>query len=233
MAVRVAVPVAAGTLVAEDDNGMLPARPANMKQWTAVISVVVVAAVLGAVLGIGLLIRETVFQRARSGSPEAAERDSKLTGEQPGRGPGGPRMGQSPSVEDRQRQQQQRARMVEQMADMSPQEQERFRAQVRRKFDAGQGPDRQRFGRMPPEERAKLAEQWQGVRQRWENMSEQEREAVRAQLRERFGGAPPADNPAPPDLDGSETILPQEQQKQTGEQQNSTSPDENTNSGTE
>jgi hypothetical protein len=123
--------------------------------------------------------------------------------------------------------------MVEQMANMSPEEQEQFRAQVRQKFDAGRGPGRQRFGQMPPEEMAKIKEQWEKMKEKWESMSEQEREAARAQMREGFGGMPPGDRPVPPDLTAPETISPKEEQKQTGEERDSTSPDENSRSGTE
>ena len=44
---------------------------------------------------------------------------------------------------------------------------------------------RERWQNMSEEERAKLREE---MRQRWENMSEEEREKLRAQMRERFSG---------------------------------------------
>ena len=44
---------------------------------------------------------------------------------------------------------------------------------------------RERWRDMSEEERTKLREE---MRQRWENMSEEEREKARAQMRERFGG---------------------------------------------
>jgi hypothetical protein len=43
-------------------------------------------------------------------------------------------------------------------------------------------------GNLSPEERTALVEQRNGMRERFENMSDEEREKFRAQMRERFGG---------------------------------------------
>src|SRR4030042_2409482 len=43
-------------------------------------------------------------------------------------------------------------------------------------------------GDLSPEERTALVERRAGMRERFENMTEEEREAFRAQMRERFGG---------------------------------------------
>lgn len=67
----------------------------------------------------------------------------------------------------------------------SPSELERERAQARRTPGSGgmdSGND------LSPEERTELVEQRAGMRERFENMTDEEREKFRAQMRERFGG---------------------------------------------
>jgi hypothetical protein len=66
----------------------------------------------------------------------------------------------------------------------SPSELERERIQAKRM--PGGGIDR--GGDPSPEERAKLVEQREGMRERFENMTEEEKEKFRTQMRERFGG---------------------------------------------
>jgi hypothetical protein len=62
---------------------------------------------------------------------------------------------------------------------------ERNRAQVRQMPGIG-GMDR--GSDLSPEARAALVEQRSGMRERFENMSDEEREKFRAQMRDRFGG---------------------------------------------
>ena len=67
----------------------------------------------------------------------------------------------------------------------SPGELERNREQARRMPGSG---EMDRGGGLSPEERAELVEQRTGMRERFENMSEEEREKFRTQMRDRFGG---------------------------------------------
>jgi len=67
----------------------------------------------------------------------------------------------------------------------SPSELESDRAQARRMPGSG-GMDG--GGGLSPEERAGLVEQRSGMREQFENMSDEEREKFRAQMRDRFGG---------------------------------------------
>jgi len=69
--------------------------------------------------------------------------------------------------------------------DKSPSELERNRAQARRMPGSG---EMDRGGNLSPEERTGLVEQRAGMRDRFENMTEEEREKFRAQMRDRFGG---------------------------------------------
>ncbi len=67
----------------------------------------------------------------------------------------------------------------------SPIELERERVQARRMPGSG---GMERGSDPSPEERAALVEQRAGMRERFENMSEEEQEKFRAQMRSRFGG---------------------------------------------
>jgi len=67
----------------------------------------------------------------------------------------------------------------------SPSELERNRAQARQMPGSG---EMDRGGDLSPEERTALVEQRTGMRERFENMSEEEKEKFKAQMRERFGG---------------------------------------------
>lgn len=53
------------------------------------------------------------------------------------------------------------------------------------------GPGMGRFGNLSEEERARRMEQFAGMRERLESMSEAERERFRDEMRQRFGGGPP------------------------------------------
>lgn len=67
----------------------------------------------------------------------------------------------------------------------SPSELERDRVQARRMPGSG---EMDRGGDLSPEERTELVGQREGMRGRFENMSEEEQEKFRAQMRDRFGG---------------------------------------------
>jgi len=67
----------------------------------------------------------------------------------------------------------------------SPSELERDRAQARRMPGSG---GMGMGGDLSPEERTALVEQRTGMRERFENMTDEEREKFRAEMRERFGG---------------------------------------------
>ncbi len=52
----------------------------------------------------------------------------------------------------------------------------------------GGGPGMGRFGGLSEEQRAAMRARFEGMRERFENMSEEERDRIRAEMRERFGG---------------------------------------------
>jgi len=171
-----------------------------MKQYSAIISVVAAAVVLAAAWGIACYIREVRLQRAGAvNSPKIAQPDKKPSPERPMPGPG-PGRKQEPSEQEKARLKDQRGKMIEETANMSEQEKEKFRAQVREKFSPSLPPDRQGFPQMAPEDMAKMKEQFEKMKEKWESMSEQEKEAFKAKMREGFGPPRQPDGQAPPEL---------------------------------
>ena len=162
-----------------------------MKQHSAIISVVAAVVVLAAAWGIGRCIRGVRLQRAGAvNSPKITQPGTKPGPERPIPGPG-PGRKQELSEQEKARLKEQRGRMIEETANMSEQEKEKFRAQVREKFSPSLPPDRQGFPQMSPEEKAKMKEQFEKMKEKWDSMSEQEKEAFKAKMREGFGFGPP------------------------------------------
>jgi hypothetical protein len=189
-----------------------------MKQYSAIISVVAAAAVLAAAWGIGHYIREVRLRRAGAvSSPKIAQPDTKPGPERPTPGPGGPARKPELSAEQKAQLKEQRGAMIEKSQNMSEQDKEKFRAQVREKFAPGSRADRQGFLQMPPEEMAKLKEQFEKIKEKWESMSEQEKEQFKIQMRERFGAGPQMERPTSPDVPPEGAVPPAEAVEKTTE----------------
>jgi len=192
-----------------------------MKHATNTIIVVIICgAVLVAAVGIGFYIRQARLQRATaepndSATVDGEENPSKFL---PGQGLAGRRRQLSP--EQRAQRKQQREEIIKKMENMSEQEKEQFLAQMRERFGARRrGPERSQS--LSEDEINELRQQFEGLRERWRNMSEQEREEVRARLRERFGRRMPPPQQAPSDLsDGQMEEPPDEPAKSDGQQNN-------------
>jgi len=171
---------------------------------TTKIFVVVWASSLFASYVTGICIREVRFKRAKVASqavtvPQVSNEVQKPTNEtdqlvrelaqrRPMLGPEGAEMPRDLSPEDRAGFGEGRGNMRERLENMSEEEREQFRTQMRERF-AG----RRREGgpqNLSEEDRAKMREETEKLRERWEEMSEEEREAARAQMIERFGFAP-------------------------------------------
>jgi|GEM_PF-1165155 len=191
-----------------------------MKQYSAIISVVAAVVVLAAAWGIGRYIREVRLQHAEDvNSPKTTQPGTKPSPERPIPGPG-PGRKQELSEQEKARLKEQRGKMIEKADNLSEQEKEKFRAQVREKFSPSQPPDRQGFPQMSPEEMAKLKEQFEKMKEKWESMSEQEKEAFKAKMREGFGPPIQPDSQAPSELTPEEKPGLQEQEKPEQQQQN-------------
>ncbi len=159
-----------------------------MRRASAIVSVIVVVLVLLGALGVGLVIKH--FRSAGGADGEPAANPEKLVGEQPIRPGYGANSRSSGSTEQQRAQiQQQRGDMLLKWENMSDEEREKFRDQMRRRFSSGPAGARRdradiRRGQtgepnIPAELREKLEKQWQG-------MSEAERQFFRAKMREEF-----------------------------------------------
>lgn len=176
------------------------------RSGTAIIFVIVWAAVLFAALVIGICIKEVRFQRAGieakadikpivtdtkpvvSSEVQMLDGTDQLLQELSAKGPmsssegmmrgrnlpggqrGGPEAG--------------RGNMMDRFANMSDEQ----RAQMRERFSGARRGGGGGLENLSEEERAKREEERRQMRERFENMTEEEREAYIAQMRERFGG---------------------------------------------
>ncbi len=196
---------------------------------TTKIFVIVWASVLFASYVTGKCIKEVRFKRARIASqavtePEVSSEVQKpseidplvreLAQRRPMPGPGGVMREGNISPEERAGSEEGRRGMRERLENMSEEEREQFRAQMRERF-AGRRREggmrgrfenmseeerarmeeerrqmRERMENMSEEERAKMREEMEMLRERWEEMSEAEREDVREQMQERYGFVP-------------------------------------------
>jgi hypothetical protein len=169
----------------------------NMKQsGTTVVFVIVCIGVLVAAFAIGLCIREVRFSGAKDESAKAVKPEKSTGGlesrqAQEGRMAGTPGMDgdRELSPEERTELVERRAGMKERFENMTDEEREQFRAQMRERFSGGRrgmGPQLQ----LSEEERAKMREEIDALRKNWDQMSEAEREEARNQISEKYGFRP-------------------------------------------
>ena len=78
--------------------------------------------------------------------------------------------------------------MRERFEDMSEEERRRAISEMGEGFGARRPGGRRGDTELSEEERARLDEERQRMRERWESMSDEEREEYRNQMRDRFGG---------------------------------------------
>jgi len=172
---------------------------------TTLIFVIVWASVLFASYVIGICIREVRFQRARVESKADTEPQVSSEVQEPGEtdplirelaqrrpmsgpeGPGGPR---NRSPEDRAGFGEGRGDMRERLENMSEEEREQFRAQMRERFAGRRQEGGGMLQNLSEEERARFREEMEELRGRWEEMSEEEREEARSQMSEKYGFVP-------------------------------------------
>jgi DNA repair exonuclease SbcCD ATPase subunit len=172
-----------------------------MKRASTIVSVIVAVVVLVAAFAVGLCIREMRFRRAGA-EPKGAETQKQIVASQPQTsqppagpmfGPGGPDRQRGPSAEQRSGMVDDRAAMRDRFENMSEEEREKFRSQMRDRFSGG-GRRRGGGGEMPQnlteQQRTEMREQMEKLREQWETMSEEEREQTMAQMREKYGFTP-------------------------------------------
>ncbi len=162
-----------------------------MKQsGTTIVFVLICVGVLVAAFAIGMCIRkirlgnESVTTTASEKSPSELARDRAQARRMSG-SRGSNRDGEL-STEERAELVQQRAEMRERFENMTDEEREAFRAQMRERFGGRRPPPLQ----LSDEERAKMREEIDALREKWDQMSEAEREEARNQISEKYGFSP-------------------------------------------
>ena len=165
------------------------------KSGSTIVFVLVCVGVLVAAFAIGSWIREIRFSGAENESetatvpkksPSELERQQEQARRMPGSG-GMDRGSDLSSPEDRAALVEQRAGMKEGFENMSEEEQEKFKAQMRDRFG---GRRRDTGPQLSEEDRTKMREEMEELRAKWEEMSEAEREEARNQISEKYGVTP-------------------------------------------
>lgn len=168
-----------------------------MKQsGTTIVFVIVCIGVLVAAFAIGLCIREVRLSGAKNESATAVKSEKSAGGlesrqMQAKQMTGAPGMDRDRdlSPEERAALVERRAGMRERFENMTEEEREQFRAQMRERF----GDRRRDMGpqlQLSEEERAKMRKEIEALRERWDQMSEAEKEEARNQISEKYGFRP-------------------------------------------
>ncbi len=172
---------------------------------TTLIYVIVWASVLFASYVIGICIKEVRFNRARVASQSVTEAQVSSEVQKPGEtdpllrelakrrpvpAPEGVTRERNLSPEDRAGLEEGRRGMRERLENMSEEEREQFRAQMRERFAGRRQEGGGMLQNLSEEERARFREEMEELRGRWEEMSEEEREEARSQMSEKYGFVP-------------------------------------------
>jgi uncharacterized membrane protein len=146
-------------------------KGSEMKQLNTVILVIFVAVVLLAALGIGFYIRNNKLASETDRVYSRNLRDSMGT---PLLDRGDPIAGKNLSDEEIAELREQRKKIIEKMANLSEEEKEKFRAQIREGFRTRWLRDRSKSRKISPDEAAKLKGRWRYVSDAKEQASEAE-----------------------------------------------------------
>jgi hypothetical protein len=155
-----------------------------MKQSSTIISVIVAVVGLLAAFAIGLYIKEVRSKYKAAESKAVVESQAKQA-EIPTRPP------RERQRSSRDLSPEQRAQLTEQIEDirqrwatMSEPERKEFRAKMAEIVQAGRSERNRIFETSPPEGRDRFAEEFMETKNRWEDMSEEERNEFREKIRE-------------------------------------------------
>jgi len=166
-----------------------------MKQsGTTIVFVLICIGVLVAAFAIGICIRnirlgnESITTTAPEKSPIELAREREQARRMPGTEGTGRNRELSP--EQRAALGEQRAEMRERFENMTDEEKEAFQAQMRERFSGRRRGDMGPQLQLSDEERAKMREEIDALREKWDQMSEEEREEARNQISEKYGFSP-------------------------------------------
>jgi hypothetical protein len=165
------------------------------KSGTTIVFVIVCVGVLVAAFAIGICIRKIRFgaeNESITTAPGKSAIELAREREQARRVQGTGEISKAGELSPEQRAElvQQRAGMRERFENMTEEEKEKFKAQMRERFGG------RRRGSMGPqlqlseEDRAKLREEIDALREKWDQMSEAEREEARNKISEKYGFSP-------------------------------------------
>jgi hypothetical protein len=166
------------------------------KSGITILFVLVCIVVLAAAYGIGLWIKGMRLSGAKNESVAAAKSEKPAGGlegrqaqirQMPGEDMNNPGM---PSPEERAELVEQRDAMRQRFENMTDEEREAFRAQMRERFGGRRRGDMGSGLQLSDEERAKMREEISALRERWDQMSEEEKEQARNQISEKYGFTP-------------------------------------------
>ncbi len=157
-----------------------------MKQSNVIISTIVTAGVLLAALAVGLYIRDK-GQRSISAQSEPADKSQTKQVDITAKN--------TQKVEDEQRTRnlspEQEAQLKEQIqiikqqwVNMSEQEKKEFRAKLIETFDARRQDAENKVQTSPPKERDKYSEEFLEIKNKWEDMTKEERQEFMEKMRE-------------------------------------------------
>jgi hypothetical protein len=161
------------------------------KSGTTIVFVLVCVGVLIAAFAIGICIRKIRLGNESVTASEKSPIELAKEREQARRMPGIEGTGGSSELSPEQRAElvEQRAEMRQRFENMTEEEREEFRAKMRDRFSGR----RRDFGpqlQLSDEERAKMREEIDALREKWDQMSEAEREEARDQISEKYGFSP-------------------------------------------
>jgi hypothetical protein len=154
-----------------------------MKQSSTIISVIVAAMGLLAAFAIGLYIKE-VRCKYKATEPKAAADQQTKQAEIPTRPPRErPRSSSDLSPEQRAQLTKQIEDIRQRWATMSEPERKEFRAKMAEIVQAGRAERNRTFETSPPEGRDRFAEEFMETKNRWEDMSEEEKQEFMEKIR--------------------------------------------------
>jgi hypothetical protein len=189
-----------------------------MKLSGTIVSIVGAVVVLAGAFAIGLGIREVRSRRAGAEPKVPAKSDRGQVGKRPASGPGARQGRNDLSPEERAIRKEEREKIVEKMANMSEEEREKFKDQMGEGFGDMRRGDGQRPPNLSPGQRARRAKEWEKVKEKWDTMSEEEKEEFRAKMRERVGSGRQGDSPKPGNVPPEEKAEQSEQSENISEQ---------------
>jgi len=165
------------------------------KSGTTVVFVLVCIGVLVAAYGIGICIRNIRFGNTSitATAPEKSPIQPAGEQEQAKQAPAGNEAARRNSElppEQITEFGQQRTGMRQRFENMTDEEREAFRAQMRERFGGRRRGDAGPQLQLSDEERAKMREEIDALREKWDQMSEEEREEARNQISEKYGFSP-------------------------------------------